>query len=44
MIIGANTNVRHRGVLFHVQTEDSGRSNPHVISHLYHQGTIVQDQ
>ncbi|HVN39986.1 MAG TPA: hypothetical protein VMW19_17610 [Myxococcota bacterium] len=44
MIIGANTNVRHRGVLFHVQTEDSGRSNPHVISHLYHQGTIVASE
>jgi hypothetical protein len=44
MIIGANTNVRHRGVLFHVQTEDSGRANPHVISHLYHQGTILASE
>jgi hypothetical protein len=44
MIIGANTNVRHRGVVFHVQTEDSGRSNPHVISHLYHHGTILASE
>lgn len=41
MITGANTNVRHRGIVFHVQTEDSGRANPHVISHLYHHGTIL---
>jgi hypothetical protein len=44
MIIGANTNVRHRGVVFHVQTEDSGRANPHVISHLYHKGTILASE
>jgi hypothetical protein len=41
MLLGFNTNVRHRGVLFHVQTEDSGRRNPHVITHLYHHGTIL---
>lgn len=44
MITGANTNVRHRGMLFHVQTEDSGRANPHIISHLYHHGTILASQ
>ncbi len=38
---GFNTNVRHRGVVFHVQTEDSGLAHPHVITHLYHHGTIV---
>ena len=41
MLPGFNTNVRHRGVLFHVQSEDSGRSHPHVITHLYHGGTIL---
>ena len=41
MITGANTNVRYRGILFHVQTEDSGRANPHIISHVYHGGTIL---
>jgi hypothetical protein len=44
MITGSNTNVRHGGKLFHVQTEDSGRSNPHVISHLYYGGTILASQ
>jgi len=38
---GFNTNFRHRGVLFHVQTEDSGRANPHVITHLFYGGNII---
>ena len=41
MLTGFNTNIRHRGVLFHVQSEDSGRAHPHIITHLYHAGTIV---
>jgi hypothetical protein len=41
MLPGFNTNVRHRGVLFHVQSEDSGRAHPHIITHLYHGGTIL---
>jgi len=35
MLSGFNTNFRYRGVLFHVQTEDSGRGNPHVITLLH---------
>jgi hypothetical protein len=42
MLTGYNSNVRHRGVLFHVQTEDSGREHPHIITHLYHRGTIIE--
>ena len=41
MLSGFNTNLRHRGVLFHVQTEDSGCANPHIISHLFHGGNIL---
>ncbi|MEN8160691.1 MAG: hypothetical protein ABFS41_11530, partial [Myxococcota bacterium] len=41
MLPGFNTNVRHRGVLFHVQSEDSGLAHPHIITHLYHGGTIL---
>ena len=41
MITGFNTNVRHGGRVFHVQTEDSGLAHPHVISHLYYGGTIL---
>ena len=44
MLPGFNTNVRHGGVLFHVQTEDSGKSHPHVITHLYHGGTILASE
>lgn len=44
MLSGYNTNVKHRGVLFHVQTEDSGVRNPHVITHLYHHGTILASE
>ena len=41
MITGFNTDVRHRGVVFHVQTEDKGLSNPCVESLVYVGGQIV---
>ena len=41
MVGGFNNNFRYRGVLFHVQTEASGASNPHVITHLFHGGNIL---
>lgn len=44
MITGSNTNVRYRGKIFHVQTEDSGRKNPHIISHVYFGGTILASE
>ncbi len=44
MITGCNTNVRHLGKQFHVQTEDSGREHPHIITHVYHGGTIVASE
>ena len=44
MLSGFNTNYRYRGVLFHVQTEDSGVENPHVITHLFHGGNILASQ
>ena len=44
MQLGFNTNFRHRGVLFHVQTEDSGLENPHVITHLFHGGNIMSSE
>jgi len=40
-ILGYNHNVRYRGVIFHVQTEDSGITNPHVFTHLFHGGVIL---
>jgi hypothetical protein len=44
MLSGFNTNVRHKGVLFHVQTEDSGLGKPHVITHLFHGGNILASE
>jgi hypothetical protein len=44
MITGFNANVCHRGRVFHVQTEDSGRAHPHVITHVYHEGTILASE
>ena len=40
-LLGYNTNVRHGGVLFHIQTEDSGIDHPHIITHLFVSGTIL---
>ena len=38
---GFNTNVRYRGRTFHVQTEDSGRKRPKIITLLYEGGVIL---
>ncbi|MDJ0761372.1 MAG: hypothetical protein QNJ97_00165 [Myxococcota bacterium] len=40
-LLGYNTNVRHAGRLFHIQTEDSGVGRPHIITHLFVKGTIL---
>jgi len=37
-LVGFNTNVRHKGKVFHIQTEDSGIKHPHVITHLFADG------
>jgi hypothetical protein len=41
MVVGFNHNIRYKGELFHVQTEDSGRANPHIVTLLYRGGTIL---
>ncbi len=37
-LLGYNTNVRHHGKLYHIQTEDSGVQRPHIITHLFADG------
>ncbi|WP_437672796.1 hypothetical protein [Sorangium sp. So ce131] len=37
-LLGFNNNVRHKGRLFHIQTEDSGVRHPHIITHLFADG------
>lgn len=41
MITGYNTDVRHRGVVFHVQTEDKGVNNPSIETLIYVGGQIL---
>jgi len=41
MITGYNANIRHGDRVYHVQTEDSGRANPRIITHVYFEGTIL---
>jgi hypothetical protein len=41
MITGFNTDVRHDGNIYHVQTEDGGKDNPILESLVYVGGTIV---
>jgi len=41
MVLGFNHNVTYKGEVFHVQTEDSGVNNPHIITLLYRGGVIL---
>lgn len=36
--VGFNNNVKYNGLVFHIQTEDSGLDRPHVITHLFADG------
>ena len=44
MRVGFNHNVTYRGEVFHIQTEDSGINNPHIITLLYRGGTIISSK
>ena len=37
-LLGYNNNVRHKGRVFHIQTEDSGVRYGHIITHLFMDG------
>ena len=41
MMVGFNHNIKHKDRIFHVQTEDSGTQNPHIITHLFVGGNIL---
>ncbi len=43
-ILGYNHNVLYRGLVFHVQTEDSGQLSPHLFTHLFHGGVIISSR
>ena len=40
-LTGFNHNIKHKGRVYHVQTEDSGVNNPHIITHLFVGGNIL---
>lgn len=40
-VIGLNNNVERNGVVYHIQTEDSGLQNPHLFTHLFVDGVII---
>ncbi len=39
--VGFNHNLSYKGGSYHIQTEDSGANNPHIITHLFQGGTII---
>ncbi|MDA8174062.1 MAG: hypothetical protein M0018_05665 [Nitrospiraceae bacterium] len=41
MKVGFNTNIPYKGKTYHVQTEDCGLSNPHILTLLYYEGAIL---
>lgn len=44
MVLGFNHNLKYKGEIFHVQTEDSGVANPHIITLLYRGGVIISSK
>ncbi|MFH1262689.1 MAG: hypothetical protein V1495_04500 [Pseudomonadota bacterium] len=41
MLPGYNHNLRHEGVVFHIQTEDGGVDNPVVVTHVFAGGNVL---
>jgi hypothetical protein len=41
MVVGFNHNIKYRGQIYHVQTEDSGSDAPRVTTHVFLGGNIV---
>lgn len=44
MQLGFNENVIHKGVRYHVQTEDGGRKNPVITTLLFKEGIIISSK
>ncbi len=41
MLSGFNHNIRHKGKVYHIQTEDGGRENPQIVTHAFLGGVIL---
>lgn len=44
MLVGYNTNISYKGIVYHVQTEDSGIKNPMLVTLLYYKGAILSSK
>lgn len=44
MVVGLNHNIRYKGEVFHIQTEDSGLGNPQITTLLFIGGTIISSK
>lgn len=41
MLSGFNHNLTYKGKVYHIQTEDGGKDNPHIITHAFLGGIIL---
>jgi hypothetical protein len=41
MLSGFNHNILYKGKTYHIQTEDSGRDNPQIVTHAFLGGVIL---
>ena len=41
MLTGFNHNLKYKGKVYHVQTEDGGKENPHIVTHTFLGGVIL---
>jgi hypothetical protein len=41
MLVGYNTNISYKNKVYHIQTEDSGKNNPVILTLVYSQGAIL---
>ena len=41
MLSGFNHNIKFKGKTYHIQTEDGGRENPTIITHIFLGGVIL---
>lgn len=44
MLPGYNHNIMYKNCVFHVQTEDSGVASPHIVTHLFVGGNIIDSR
>jgi hypothetical protein len=41
MLSGFNHNLKYKGKIFHIQTEDGGKDNPQILTHAFLGGVIL---